>query len=266
MEYIFQVGNFGLRWYSFLVAAGLALGTVVAYYEAKRRGEKTEEVFNALLIAVPFAIIGARIYHVIHEWSFYSDHPSRIIRIDEGGIGIYGAILGSVIAMLIFTKVRKLPMWRWMDIGAPGLLAGQALARWGNYFNEELYGKPTDAAWAINIPLEKRIDGYEGFTSFHPLFLYESLLNLIGLGIFYYISRTYAKKFKEGDFALMYGVWYGAVRLGLENFRIGNWRVAGDVPTATIISILAIVLCGGGLIYRHSRKPGSDAAPNPAQP
>ena len=264
MEYIFKTGGFGLRWYSFLVAVGLALGTMTAYFEAKRRGEETEEVFNALLIAVPFAIIGARIYHVIHEWGFYSDHPSRILRIDEGGIGIYGAVIGSVLAMVIFTRMRKLNMWRWMDIGAPGLLVGQIIGRWGNYFNEELYGKPTDAPWAITIPSEKRLDGYEGFTSFHPLFLYESLLNLIGLGLFYYISRKYVKRLQDGDIALMYGLWYGAVRLALENFRIGNWKVAEEVPTATIISIAAIVLCGGALLYRHWIKPGKGQTANPA--
>ncbi|MSQ26379.1 MAG: prolipoprotein diacylglyceryl transferase [Dehalococcoidia bacterium] len=254
MEYLIDAGGFKLRWYSTMVALGLVAGTLIAAVEARRRKEDDRHVYNAVLLALPLALIGARLYHVVHEWSFYSANPSEIVRIDKGGIGIYGAIAGSILAIWIYTRVQKLPFSRWLDIGAPGLLLGQAIGRWGNYFNQELYGKPMDLPWAIHIPLDKRETGYEAFSTYHPLFLYESLLNLLGVAVLMLVARRFAGKLKDGDIALMYGVWYGTVRLSLEGLRIGNWHL-GDLPTATIISLAAIVGCGGALAYRHLRTP-----------
>ncbi len=250
-EYVFKVGGFGLRWYSLLVAIGVAAGAWVAATEARRRRESADHVFNLLLLALPLALIGARAYHVIDQWSeIYSRDVPRVFLINEGGIGIYGAVAGSILAVLIYTRWKRLPLGRWLDIGAPGLILGQAIGRWGNFFNQELYGKPSDLPWAIEIDPGNRILGYETFETFHPLFLYESLLNLIGFGALMYIGRRWTSRLKDGDIALLYGVWYGAVRLGLENLRLGNWRL-GDVPTATVISSSAIVICGGALLYRH---------------
>jgi len=255
MEYMFETDVFSLRWYSFLVAMGLLAGAWLATVEANRRGELKDHVYNLLLIALPLSLIGARAYHVIDEWrNVYSHDIGRVFLINEGGIGIYGAIAGSILAVMIYTRWKKLSFSTWLDIGAPGLLLGQVIGRWGNFFNEELYGKPTSVPWAIEIPPERRISGFEQFSEFHPLFFYESMLNAVGVVLILVIGRRCSDRLKGGDIALMYGFWYGAVRLGLENLRIGNWTVGG-APTATIISALAVAGCGGALIYRHWWKP-----------
>ena len=251
MEFVFEIGGFGLRWYSTMVALGLALGAWVSTTEARRRGDDPDHVFGVLFLAIPGAIIGARVYHVIDKWNaIYKDDLVRIFLINEGGIGIYGAVLGAIIALWIYTKWKGLSFARWMDIGAPGLILGQAIGRWGNFFNEELYGKPTSLPWALDIPPAKRVLGYENFNEFHPLFLYESLLNLIAFGVLMYVGRRFSDRLRVGDIALMYGLFYGSIRLGLENLRIDNWRV-GDLPVATIISATTIIVCGGALLYRQ---------------
>jgi len=256
LEYIFEIGAFKLRWYSMLVAAGFLVGAYVAVTEAKRRGDDHNHVYNILLLALPLALIGARAYHVVDLWDeIYRDDLGRIILINEGGIGIYGAIAGSILAVFIYTRWQKLPLLRWLDIGAPGLIVGQAIGRWGNFFNEELYGRPTDLPWAISIPLNKRIPGFAGFSDFHPLFLYESLLNIMAFGAMMFVGRRFGDRLKSGDIVLMYGLSYGAIRLGLENLRIGNWVAGAGVPVATIFSAVAVAGCGGALLYRHWLQP-----------
>ena len=252
MEFIFHVGPFGLRWYSVLIAAGLLIGSWVASMEAKRRGENADHLYNILLLALPLALIGARVYHVIDKWTeIYSHDPIRVLFINEGGIGIYGAVAGAILGIAIYTRWKHLKLSTWLDIGAPAMILGQAIGRWGNFFNQELYGKPTDMPWGIYIPPDKRIIGYETYSNFHPLFLYESLLNLAAFGALMYIGRRFHGRLKNGALALLYGVLYGAIRLSLETLRIGNWVLGGALPVATLISLSAIVLCGGALIVRH---------------
>ena len=265
MEFIFKIGAFGLRWYSVLIAAGLLLGSWVASIEAKRRGETTDHVYNILLVALPLALIGARLYHVIDKWGeIYSHDPFRVLLINEGGIGIYGAVAGAIIGIAIYCRWKRLKLSTWLDIGAPGMILGQAVGRWGNFFNQELYGKPSELPWAIYIPPDKRIIGYEGYSNFHPLFLYESFLNLFAFGAMIYIARRFHSRLKSGDLALLYGVLYGAIRLSLETLRIGNWTIGDALPVATVISLLAVVGCGGALLVRHLLAPKRPAPPTAA--
>ena len=260
MEYIFEVGSFGLRWYSFLIAVGMVVGVWVASIEAKDWGERTEHVYNIMILALPLALIGARAYHVIDRWNeVYSNDPARVFLINEGGIGIYGAVAGSILAVIIYTRWKKLRLSRWLDIGAPALIIGQAIGRWGNFFNEELYGTPSNLPWAITIDPANRILGYQVFSKFHPLFLYESILNFMAFGVLMWVRRRYQTQLHGGDLALMYGLFYGAIRLGLETLRIGNWTAGAGVPVATIISIGVVVGCGGTLLYRHWWRPRLDA-------
>ena len=269
MEYIFKIGSFGLRWYSVLIATAMLVGAWVASIEARRRSQDSEHVYNILLVALPLALIGARTYHVIDKWNeIYKHDPFRVILINEGGIGIYGAVAGCLLAVWIYTRWKKLSYSLWLDIGAPCLILGQAIGRWGNYFNQELYGKPTDVPWGIYIPPDKRILGWEGYSNFHPLFLYESFLNFAAFGALMYIGRKYQTRLKSGDVALMYGLFYGMIRLSLENLRIANWVWGAGVPVATAISAAAIVVCGGALIYRHFIGPrmssGKASGPSPS--
>jgi len=255
VEYIFEVGGFGLRWYSTLVALGLGLGAWLATTEAKRRNEDTNHVFNLLLIALPTSLIGARAYHVIDQWNeIYSRDVLRVIQINEGGIGIYGAVIGAIVGLGIYTRWKGLPVLRWLDIGAPAFILGQAVGRWGNFFNQELYGEPTSVPWAIEINPENRLAGFETISEFHPLFFYESMLNFLGCGVMLLVGRRLRTQLKDGDIFLFYLIWYGAVRLSLEPLRIDNW-VVGGIPTATVVSIAAISAGASILLYRHWLRP-----------
>jgi phosphatidylglycerol:prolipoprotein diacylglycerol transferase len=216
----------------------------VAMMEAKRRDENPDDVLTFMVIALPLSVLGARLYHVISSWGFYSQNPRLILAIWEtgGGLGIYGVIVGALIALIIFTRHWKKDIRVWMDIFAPMLILGQAIGRWGNYFNQELYGLPTNLPWAIYIDPSRRLSGYEAFSRFHPLFLYESILDLIGFFMLMYVARKIGKKLPKGDIMLLYAMYYSVVRFFLEGLRIPSevWTLAG-IPTARWICVITIV-------------------------
>jgi phosphatidylglycerol:prolipoprotein diacylglycerol transferase len=211
-----------------------------------------------LLVAAVGGLIGSRVYHVIHEWELYSQNPALIPQVWLGGLGIPGGVAGGMIALALYTRVQHLRFWRWLDIAAPAMLLAQAIGRFGNFVNQELYGPPTDLPWGIPIDAAHRVppwtdlDQYpvEG-TRFHPLFLYESLLNLLGVFVLLFIGRRYARRLYDGDIAMMYFIWYGSVRTLLEGFRTGNWLIGG-VPTAVIIGITVVVIGVVVIVVRHA--------------
>ncbi|MBI4300579.1 MAG: prolipoprotein diacylglyceryl transferase [Chloroflexi bacterium] len=253
MEYAFKIGSFGLRWYSLLIVIGLLAGALVAQREAKRRGEDPNHVFSALVVCLVLALIGARAYHVIDQWQYYRENPQLIPALWKGGIGIFGAIVGSITGMFIYARLNHLSVPRWLDIGAPGLILVQAIGRWGNYFNQELYGRPTNLPWGINIDLGHRVEGYTSYEKFHPLFFYESMWNLLSFVILLFAARRFAGRLRDGDIVLLYGMLYPLGRFLLEFLRIGNWK-AGELPVAQIISVVAFVACGTALWYRHRHR------------
>lgn len=237
-EIAFQLGPIRVAWYGIIISLGVASAIVIAMIEAKRRGESIDHLVNMLILILPLGIIGARLYHVIDQWQYYSQNPGEII--GGRGLGIYGAVIGGAIGLIVYTKWKKLSTLRWLDIVAPGLILAQAIGRWGNFFNQELYGYPTNLPWAVYIDAEHRIQGYESYSHFHPLFLYESLLNLIGFGLLMFIGRKYSKKLLTGEIFGFYIIYYGIVRFILEGYKIEVWKMAG-FPTARWISGIGII-------------------------
>lgn len=239
MEAGFHIGPFQIAWYGVLIAVGVVAAVSIAALEARRRGESIDHLLNMLLFILPLGIIGARIYHVIDQWGYYSNNPSQII--GGRGLGIFGAIIGGAIGLIIYTQWKRLSTLQWMDIAAPGVILAQAIGRWGNYFNQELYGYPTNLPWGVYIDPEHRLPGYETYDHFHPLFLYESLWNLIGFGLLMFISRKYSKKLLNGELFVFYIIFYGIGRFVLEGFKIDVWKLSG-IPTARLIIVAAIVI------------------------
>ena len=242
-----------------LIVAGALAGTFVASQEAKRRGEDPEHVWNMITLILIFGIIGARLYHVFSSpvgsvgWNYYRKHPLEIIAFWHGGfagLGIFGALAGGALAMFLYTRHHKLSFPRWMDIAAPAVPLGQAIGRWGNFFNQELYGYPTNLPWAIYIAPEHRLPGLENFERFHPCFLYESLWNLLGFFFLLYVARRYEERLLDGDLFLLYLIWYPFGRFFVEALRPDAWRVWG-VPMAQIICVASIAASLALLIYRH---------------
>jgi len=254
-----DIGPFTIHLYGVMLAAGALAAVTVAYFEARRRGENVDHLFNMALIVLPLGVIGARLYHVIDKWDYYSANSAQII--GGAGLGIYGAVAGGALGVIIYTTWKKLNTLRWFDILAPGVLLAQAIGRWGNFFNQELYGYPTDLPWGIPIDLENRLPGFEHYTHFHPMFLYESLWNLAGFVGLIVVGRRLKSWLKDGDIFLLYLIYYGIGRFILEGFKIEVWTIGG-IPTARWISG-ALVIIGVAILWlRHRRKPQSPVPGN----
>jgi phosphatidylglycerol---prolipoprotein diacylglyceryl transferase len=263
----FQLGPLTIGWYGLAYVVGLAVAYQVLVRLARRAGEDPDVVGNGMIVVAIAALIGGRVYHVIDKWSLYQDDLLKIVLPPYSGLGVYGGIATGLIAVVVFARVKGLPFWRWADIIAPALFAMQAVARWGNFFNQELYGPPTTLPWGIPIDCAYRILAYpcETFpvatTRFHPLFLYESLSGLIGAIVVIWLGFRLRRWLRPGDLILVFFAWYGIVRFGVETLRQDSWTFF-DIPMAQIVSLAFAVPAIVGLIWRHRPGHGPDEAPS----
>ena len=260
-----HLGPIPVYWYGICYAVGIAASYTVITREANRRGLNAALVDNGIIIVAAAALAGGRAYHVIDQWALYQDNLLKIVMPPYTGLGVYGGIITGVIAAFVIVRRWRQPFWKWADVIAPGIFVMQAIGRWGNFFNQELYGPPTNLPWGIAIDCAHRI-GDHGIaqwpcpqfpaetTAFQPLFLYESVSGLIGAAVLLMLARRFGPRMRPGDLFLVWGMWYAAVRFGLETFREGNWTLGG-IPTAMVISTLVFVAAGAVLVYRH--RPGS---------
>jgi len=258
-----RLGPLQVHWYGIIIATAVLVAALLGTREARRRGENPDHGWSMLLLVIVTGVVAARAYHVIHQWNYYSQHLDLIPQVWLGGIGIPGAIAGGAFGIWLYCRWNQLSTARWLDIFAPALLLGQAIGRLGNFVNQELYGPPTTLPWGIPIDAAHRvgtpwdpINFPVATTRFTPLFAYEAILNLIGMAVLLYVAHRFARKLYDGDIALMYIMWYGAVRSALETFRVNNWVILG-VPTAIWIGIAGILLAGGFLVLRHVRHWGT---------
>ena len=288
----FEIGPLQLHWYGIIIASAVLIAAMLGTRVASWLGEDPEHGWSMLLPVVILAVLGARIYHVIHLWDYYSANPIAIPQIWNGGIGIPGAVVGGALAIFLYTRSKGLNTARWLDIFAPALLLGQVIGRLGNFVNQELYGPPTSLCgvdFPVCLPFGVQIDAEHRAgtpwdavtypvetTQFVPLFAYEMALNLVGMFVILYVIRRFGHRLFAGDAALMYIMWYGAVRTLLETYRVGNWTILG-VPTAMWVGIIGFVLAAAWLIYRHRRgwgspmirpadEPAPDAGAGPVEP
>jgi len=261
-----QIGPFPIYWYGIGYAVGLALAYLVMVRLAKRAGEDPDILGNGIIIVAVAALIGGRLYHVIDQWALYKDDPLKIVLPPYTGLGVYGGIITGTIAAWWYARRRHVSFPRWADIIAPALFVMQAIGRWGNYFNQELYGPPTTLPWGIPIDCAHRLqDVYSctvipEATRFHPLFLYESISGVLGAIFLIWLGFRFRSRLRPGDLLLVFFIWYGATRFILENLRADNWTFFG-VPTAQIVSLVGILIGVGGLIYRHRRGHPADRPP-----
>jgi len=247
----FRLGPFSIAYYGIMITSAVIAATILSHIEAKRRGLDTDHVLKLVLFVLPLGMIGARLYHVIDLWSYYSKHPALIF--GGAGLGIFGALVGGVIGLIIYTRWQKLSTLQWLDILAPGIILAQAIGRWGNFFNQELYGYPTDLPWGIYIDPIHRLPGFENYTHFHPLFLYEFLWNVLGCIFLLVVGRKLKERLLNGDIICLYAIWYSIGRFYLEGLKIGVWELGG-IPTARWITGIAFVVSIAVIIYRHNRR------------
>ena len=260
------IPGFFIGWYGIAYVIGLAVLLLVSQREAERRGYSPNHIWNAFLVVAVLALIGGRLYHVIDEWghgAMYSTHPLDAILPPYAGLGLYGGIAGAMIGILLYVRWKRLPFKLALDVMIPGTLFAQGIARWGNFFNQELYGPPTDLPWGITIDCAHRVSQYAcppgslptdvPLQGFHPLFFYESSLDIIGGLIALYLASRVLARLRLGDLAAFWLIWYGTVRFFLEFFRAGwNWTVGG-LPTAQLIGIAIVIIGVAWLLYNHRR-------------
>lgn len=239
----FNIGGIAIRWYGLLISISIVLGILIAYRLAKYRDENPEEVLNFAPLGLLLSLVGTRLVHVLVNWGHFVRHPLEIIAIWRGGFAIHGVILGGVAALVIYAYVRKLNFWRWADILSPPLVLGQAIGRWGNFFNQEAFGYPTDLPWKIFIDPAHRPPGYEEFSYFHPTFLYESILNFVLFLVLIYLHRLSqrGKRLRDGTIFIVYGLSYAVYRTVIEFLRVDSVFVEG-IRVVHLINLVGIVI------------------------
>lgn len=239
---------------------GVLLGGWLATREAKHRGYDPDIVWDLIIWLIIGGVIGARLWHVFtptpsaiaegRTTLFYLTHPFDLINVRNGGLGIPGAVIGGAIALLLYARKHDLNFSEWADIAAPSLALGQAVGRWGNFFNQELYGAPTNLSWKIFIDPIHRLPGFENVEYYHPLFLYESLWNLANMGLLIWLNRRYSGSLRHGDTFLVYLIVYPLGRFALDFLRLDAAVVGGvnaNQAAMVVVALISAIL----LLWRH---------------
>ncbi|NCJ08189.1 prolipoprotein diacylglyceryl transferase [Synechococcales cyanobacterium C] len=244
-----RLGPLTLRWYGLLIALAVLIGLKLSQTLAKRRHVKPDVITDLAIWLVLGAIPAARLYYVLFQWDYYRQNPSQIIAIWQGGIAIHGAILGGMLATWLFCRIYRHSFWGMADLLAPSLILGQAIGRWGNFFNSEAFGRPTDLPWKLLIPSGHRPPGLADVAYYHPTFLYESLWNLLVLGLLLLLFFRFPQA-KRGTLFLVYGVAYSAGRFWIEGLRMDSLML-GPLRVAQLVSVGGIILglLGLGWLY-----------------
>ena len=255
---LLDLGVLQIYWYSFFIVLGMILGLYFVRKYYLRTHDTDKELFDVALYVIIGALIGARLWHVfIFQWDYYSSHLNEIIKIWEGGLAIHGGVLGGFIVLLIYSRLKKKSIWSFTDLGVLALPLGQAIGRWGNYFNQELYGLPTQRPWGIFIEEQNRIVGFQESTHFHPTFFYESVFNLILFLVLWFMCK---KKLSSGVLTGIYLFGYGVIRFAVDFIRIDPMPELLQLRYSQWISLGFMALGIGVWIWRsRQEKPNTIA-------
>jgi phosphatidylglycerol---prolipoprotein diacylglyceryl transferase len=250
-----MVGPLPIRWYGLLIASAVLIGASLSTYLAKRRGVDPDLLSDLAIWLVVAAIPCARLYYVAFQWENYANRPAEIFAIWHGGIAIHGALLGGILATVIFSRLKNVSFLALTDLVAPSVILGQAIGRWGNFFNSEAFGAPTDLPWKLYIAPPQRPPGYEQFSYFHPTFLYESVWNLgvfaILMTLFFWGLRS--GRLKTGTLFFTYLLAYSLGRVWIEGLRMDSLML-GPLRMAQGISLVGVLLGAIGLVWLYKRK------------
>lgn len=278
----FSVFGHNVYWYGIIIAAGFLLAVFFGYHQAYRFGIENEPIIDFLFFAVPLAIIGARLYYVIFYLDLYIDADGSFnwgnaIAIWDGGLAIYGAIIMSIITVIVFCRVRKINTLAFLDLGSLGMLIGQCIGRWGNFVNVEAYGGVTDVAWRMsaeriantlwNKGILESTEVYQAILSgelgVHPTFLYESLWNALGFVLLWMIARKWRKT--DGQIFLSYLIWYGLGRAVIEGLRTDSlYFFNTGIRTSQMLGLVSAAVALVWLVWRLKKAgPASPAIPKP---
>ena len=242
----FAIGPFDIRMYGLIIAIGLLLAVWYACRRSKEFGLKSDDLLDGVLWVTPFAFLCARAYYVAFEWDRYADDLLSVFYIWQGGLAIYGGVIGAIIGAAVFTRVKKIKLTAVLDLLMIGFLIGQSIGRWGNFCNREAFGAATDSFFRMGL-FNKVTESWEYY---HPTYLYESLWNAVGFVLLHFLSKR--RKY-DGQIALCYAAWYGLGRAFIESLRVdslwwGPFRVSQVLAAVTCVAAVAV------LIWQHFRK------------
>ncbi|MFT5872871.1 MAG: phosphatidylglycerol:prolipoprotein diacylglycerol transferase [Clostridium sp.] len=246
----FNIFGLDIKWYGIFIATGMMVGIILASFTAKLKGVDYDELLNIILISFPIAIIGARAYYVIFEFDQYKDNLMQVFNIRQGGLAIHGGVIFGMIAALLYTRYKKESLLKFADVAAPSIIIGQAIGRWGNFFNSEAHGGPVTKGFISIFPdfIQKGmfIDG----VYYHPTFLYESIWNVIVcLLLVYLLTKTY----NAGTVFFSYIGLYSIGRFFIEGLRTDS-LMFGDVRVAQLISLAGIALWITFLVMNYKKR------------
>ena len=261
---LFQLGPFTLRWYGLLIAVAVLIGLNLSSWLARQRGLDSNLISDLLPILVLAAVIGARTYYVAFEWDSYQRSWWDVFAIWKGGIAIHGALLGGSLAVILFCRWRRVPFWDVLDVLVPSVVLGQAIGRWGNFFNSEAFGVPTDLPWKLFISEGNRPGVFKTSEFFHPTFLYESLWNIaifVLLMVLFRLGRDRKISLPSGALSCVYLLSYSLGRIWIEGLRIDPLCLGGQPPfcdgglrIAQLMSLSLMAIAGFGLFWLYGRK------------
>lgn len=278
---LFRLGSITIRYYGLMYVIAITLGFLLASREVrrkammcgsdkKRRPVSTDDLLDLLLWMVPAAIIGARIYYVAFQWEYYGRHLADIVKIWQGGLAIHGGVIGGIVAVYAFTRVKRIAFWQLTDVIAPSLILGQAIGRIGNLMNGDAYGVPTNLPWGIRFPADSPAGmAYPGQAT-HPSMIYEMILNLM---VFSLLWRMRKRGYKDGFITALYFILYSIAR-SIVSFTRGDSLWLGPIRAAHVIGAIFILLFGALIWWRHlyrratpeTAPPDRTAAPTDPQP
>lgn len=260
------IGNFGIAYYGIVIAFGMLAGLLLACLVAKKTGQNPDTYFDLAIVAIICSVIGARIYYVIFRWDLYRDNLLSIFNLRQGGLAIYGGVIAAIITTFVFSKVKKIPFGRLCDTAGLGLILGQIIGRWGNFFNREAFGGYTDGLFAMQLPIsavryseitEEQLQNtvvIDGITYIqaHPTFLYESLWNLALLILLLVFFR---KRAFEGEVFLWYLAGYGIGRFWIESLRTDQLLLPGiGYPVSMAMAVLLVIVAATWIVTGRVRK------------
>lgn len=257
---LFQLGRLQVRWYGVLIASGILIAYMVARTRIKAENINEDQVIEDLFYGVIAGVIGARLYYVAFNWDYFSENPTDIFKIWYGGLAIHGAVIAAVIVAFLYTRLKKGVTFRFLQILDIALMVfplAQAIGRWGNFFNHEAFGKPTNLPWKMYIPIQNRPLMYRSYEYFHPTFLYESIWDLMVFTFLYIYTKKYRKKF--GETTALYMILYSIGRFFIEGLRLDSLYI-GKLRTAQVVSVILILL--GVLLFAYVRRKGLKAIPS----
>lgn len=253
---VFEAGWLTLRYHGLCIVLGIIAGTWLTSRQLASRGYDDRLALESLFFVIPLGVVGARLYHVATEYNAqYASNPlPSVLEVWKGGLGVYGGVAGGFLGLLLFGWYHAISPLTFADAAAPGLLLGQAIGRWGNYFNQELFGRPSDLPWAIYIAPQKRPAQFADATSFHPTFLYEAMWDALVCLVLLWVARRFSERLRTGDVFMLYVSLYSVGRFFVETLRVDQAFLIGDSVRGNLLLSGALTLGFALLLLlRHSR-------------